>query len=328
MLIAVFAGAAAVSLLLSAILVSRLERVGDRLGASEALLGLLAALAADAPEITAAVAAIASGRGAVGLGVALGSNVFNLAALLGLSAVVAGRIRMDRRVIELEGLLALSIAAVAVLVVGGELAVPAGLGLVLAVFLPYVAISAVRPDGRAGLPIPGPLRRWLAGTMQEEESELALAIHPTPGGTADAMIVAVAIAVVVAASFVMEQAATELGSRSGVPDIVVGGLVLAAVTSLPNAVAAVHLASRGRGQATLSTALNSNAVNVLVGFMLPATIAGLAAFSGNEVFVASAFLVLTAASLLVAWLGRGLGRRSGAAIIAGYVLFAALLAVR
>ena len=49
----------------------------------------------------------------------------------------------------------------------------------------------------------------------------------------------------------------------GVPPIVIGGLVLAAVTSLPNAVAAVYLARRGSGTAVLSTALNSNALNVL-----------------------------------------------------------------
>ena len=39
-------------------LVARLERVGARLGLSEALLGLLAALAADTPEITSAVTAL------------------------------------------------------------------------------------------------------------------------------------------------------------------------------------------------------------------------------------------------------------------------------
>ena len=52
MQIGIFAVSAAVSLGASFILVSRLERVGERLGVSEALLGLIAALAADSPEIT------------------------------------------------------------------------------------------------------------------------------------------------------------------------------------------------------------------------------------------------------------------------------------
>lgn len=41
------------------------------------------------------------------------------------------------------------------------------------------------------------------------------------------------------------------------------------MTSLPNAVAALYLAARGRGAATLSIALNSNALNVTVGLLLP-----------------------------------------------------------
>ena len=81
----VFLGGVAVSLGFSWVLVVRLERVGARLGLSEGLLGLLAALAADAPEITAAVTAIARHDPRIGAGVVIGSNVFNLAALLGLS---------------------------------------------------------------------------------------------------------------------------------------------------------------------------------------------------------------------------------------------------
>jgi cation:H+ antiporter len=75
---------AAVSLGTSWVLVVRLERVGERLGLSEALLGMIAALAADAPEITASVTALVHHQRTVSAGVVIGSNVFNLAALLGL----------------------------------------------------------------------------------------------------------------------------------------------------------------------------------------------------------------------------------------------------
>ena len=49
--------------------------------------------------------------------------------------------------------------------------------------------------------------------------------------------------------------------------------MLAVVTSLPNAVSAVYLARRGRGAAVLSTALNSNAINVVGGLLIPASLA-------------------------------------------------------
>ena len=56
----------------------------------------MAALAADAPEITSAAAAMSSGQRHLGAGVVVGSNVFNLAALLGLGALVAGWIGLPR----------------------------------------------------------------------------------------------------------------------------------------------------------------------------------------------------------------------------------------
>src|SRR5262249_10146108 len=79
--ILVFVAGTAVSLSTSYLLITRLERIGERLGMSEALLGMVAALAADAPEITSAVTALALNQQQVGAGVIIGSNVFNLAAL-------------------------------------------------------------------------------------------------------------------------------------------------------------------------------------------------------------------------------------------------------
>jgi Ca2+/Na+ antiporter len=60
--ILLFCAGVAASLAASWLLVSRLERLGERAGFSEAWLGLIAALAADAPEITSSVVALAWGR--------------------------------------------------------------------------------------------------------------------------------------------------------------------------------------------------------------------------------------------------------------------------
>ena len=98
-----FVVGAAVSLGASWLLVSRIERMGNRIGITEAMLGLLAALAADAPEITSAISALAGHQQDIGEGVVLGSNVFNLAALIGLGAVVAGFVALHRRAVLLAG---------------------------------------------------------------------------------------------------------------------------------------------------------------------------------------------------------------------------------
>src|SRR5215469_18809785 len=136
--IVVFLAGAGVSLAMSWLLVSRLERIGERLGLSEALLGMVAALAADAPEISAAVSAMIAHQQRVGAGVVLGSNVFNLAALLGLGAVVAGRIGLHRKVVVLGGSVAIWVAGVSVAVVAGVLPVAAGLVLAAVVLVVYL----------------------------------------------------------------------------------------------------------------------------------------------------------------------------------------------
>jgi hypothetical protein len=220
------------------------------------------------------------------------------------------------------------VAAVAVLVETGLLAPAAGIGVVAVVFVPYVLVLAAEgwPDRLVPRP-PAGLTRWLATAVAQEEAELEPALpesarHPRPGGGwADGAVAGAALTAVVLASTVMELTATTLGARLAVPGIVTGAIVLAAVTSLPNAVAAVYLANRGRGTAVLSTALNSNALNVIAGLLIPAAITGLGPPSGPTTLVTAWYAGLTAAVLAAAYRGSGLRRGAGLAIIAAYLIF-------
>jgi cation:H+ antiporter len=327
LLAVVFLLAAGVSLTTSWVLVSRLERIGARIGLSEALLGMLAALAADAPEITASVTALAGHHSRIGAGVVIGSNVFNLAALLGLGAVVAGEITLHRRVIMLEGTVAMLIATVCLSVVLGGPGPGVGLLAAVAVLVPYLLASGVSPQRLGGFGLPQAWVRWLSEAVAEEEQELDPAIHPPRARALDVVLAVLATAIVVGASIAMELTASTLGARHNIAEIVIGALVLAGVTSLPNAVSALYLAVRGRGAATLSIALNSNALNVTVGLLLPGILVGLGAPSGQGTLVAGWYLALTAVTLACAYAGRGLRRTHGALIIGGYLAFVAAVLI-
>src|SRR5256714_15690990 len=82
----------------------RLDRIGVRFGLPEALIGLLTALAADGPEVSSALFALAQGAHNVSVGVLVGSNAFNLAAMIGISGLLAGCVRLPRATMLLEGL--------------------------------------------------------------------------------------------------------------------------------------------------------------------------------------------------------------------------------
>jgi cation:H+ antiporter len=323
----IFLAGAAVSLSASYLVVTRLERIGEWLGLTEGLLGVLAALAGDAPEITSAVTALARHQNEVGAGVVIGSNVFNLAALLGLGAVVAGFIALHRKVILLGGVVGTWVAVACLVVVLGLIPAGAGLLAVLAALVPYLIVLGAGRGRLARIPLARHWEGWLAAAVSEEEAELEEVIHPARGRGRDVAVAVAALVVVVAASVAMEQAATALGARFAIPQIVTGGVILAAVTSLPNSVAAVYLAARGRGAAMLSTTLNSNALNVTAGLLLPATITGLGPASGPSVLIAVWYLALTLIALAFAYRDRGVSRAAGALVIGAYLVFLASLLI-
>ncbi|MGA8297768.1 MAG: hypothetical protein WB770_12065 [Acidimicrobiales bacterium] len=318
---AVFLVGAAFSLATSWLLVSRIERISRRFGVSEAILGLIAALAADAPEITSAVSALVHRQHAIGAGVVLGSNVFNLAALLGVGALVAGSIELHWRVVLLTGVVCVWTAVVCLAVVLGAFPPDVGIVLAVLVIVPYVALSATHGRMPRRFPLATATKRWFVDAIREEESELHRAIPPTRANRFDFAVGAAALVAVVVASAAMERAGASLGGHFHVPGIVVGGIVLAAVTSVPNAVAGVYLARRKRGAATLSTTFNSNALNVTAGFLVPAAILGIGETGGQVTLVAAWYVAMSLLLVVVAFVRAGFNRLVGAVIVASYLAY-------
>jgi cation:H+ antiporter len=315
-----FVGAFALTVASSIVLARELDRIGERLGFSEALLGIVTALGADAPEIASALAAVIAGHEDTGVGVVVGSNVFNLAALLGVSALIAGRVRIHRHGLLLNGGVAALVALIGAVVALDVLPGSIGLALSLVVVVPYVALSALHERARSRLPAA------LRAAVAEEQRDARRDEFAPPATPLDALTVVPALAVVVGGSYGMVAAAQSLGDRWHVSDLVLGALVLAALTSIPNLIAAVRLARHGRGAACVSEALNSNNANIVVGLCIPALILGLGNARGVETFAAWWMVGMTIVAVALGF-GGGLTRREGAAIVGLYVVFAVVVGV-
>jgi cation:H+ antiporter len=315
--IPVFCASLAATLGATMVFARELDRLSERLGLSEGLHGILTALGADAPEIATAVAALVSSRSNIGVGVVVGSNVFNLAALLGLSAVVAGRVAIHRHGLVLNGAVGLAVTGLAVALVLGGIGAVVATVLLLVVLVPYVFVLA-RP----------PRHGFLAAAVHEEVEDLRTGEHPARASRVDEILLAGALAVIVLGSVGMVHTAEDLGRRWGVSDVIVGTLVLAALTSLPNLLTAVRLAVRGRGAATVSEAFNSNSLNVVFGIAVPALFLALGSANGLVMFSAWWLLGMTAVAVALAYAGHGLRRAEGAVVIALYIAFAAVIASR
>ena len=321
--IPVFLVSIGVMLAASAVFARRLDHIGLRLGLPETLLGLLTALAADAPEISSAISALVQNEHAVAVGVVVGSNTFNIAAMLGLSAVVTGRVRARHEALELEAFVGLWLIAVTLAVVSGALGGRAGGVLVAVVVVPYVAILAAGPRLARRFRLGSAESRFISRSFGEEH-------RPTTQLDSRSeviqllLVLLAALGLIVAASVGAVRAATDLADAWSVPQALVGVTVLAILTSLPNAWTGVRFGLQQRGSALISETLNSNTINVVAGLALPAALGVFGAFSGLAVFDLAWLFGMTAAALVLFGRRDGAGRTAGAFLILLYAVFLAV----
>jgi cation:H+ antiporter len=103
--------------------------------------------------------------------------------------------------------------------------------------------------------------------------------------------------------------------------VIVGIVVLAVLTSLPNAFTALRLALQGRGSALVSETLNSNTTNLVAGVSVPALFVALGSTAALTRFDLGWLLLMTL--VVIALLARrdGVRRSGGAAILVLYAVF-------
>jgi cation:H+ antiporter len=315
-LVALFVASLAVTLAAAGFFARRLDRVGLRLGLPETLLGLLTAAAADAPELSSAITALLKGEHSAGVGVVVGSNVFNLAAMIGGSAMLCGLVRVRRESLVVEGSVGVAVLLAGATVIVGWLPPAAAVAIIGIVLVPYVIVLALGPQGVERLPI---RRRGFLHRMFGEEH---IRVREEGAILGPAMLLVPALAIIIAGSALMVEAAVRLGDRWSVPEFLVGVLVLAVLTSLPNAFTGIRLGLQGRGSALLSETLNSNTINLVAGIAIPALLLSLGSFSGLVAFDL-AWLIGTTLVVL-ALLVRGVGRAGGGLVIGLYLVFLAV----
>jgi cation:H+ antiporter len=315
----VFVASIALMLGASSVFAGRLDHMGLRLGLPETTLGLLTALATDAPEISSALAALFQHEHAIAVGVVVGSNAFNIAAMLGVSAILAKRVRARHEALELEGFVAVWMVAVALgLVAGAYGGTIAGI-LVGVVALPYVFLLVAGPHRLSRLPLRIGRSKFLQRSFGERHRpERSLDSRREIARLV--LVIGVALCVIVAGSIAAVRSAVDLAHAWSVPEIFVGVIVLSILTSLPEAWTGIRFGLQQRGSALMSDTLNSNSINIVAGIALPAA-AGSLAFTHVDTFDLAWLLVMTAAALLLFGRKGGGGRRAGLFVIALYATF-------
>ncbi len=298
----------------------RLDRVGLSLGLPEALLGLLTALAADSPEVASAVAALVRGEHDVAVGIVVGSNAFNIAAMLGVSAIVAAGVRARPESVVIEAFVGVWVTGVVCALLAHAFDAAVALVLIALVVVPYVTLLVVGPRGvrRRRVPLLGEFLRRSFGeghmAPRQPPSREEAVLRPL-------LLLLADLVVIVAASSLMLSSSVDLANAWGVPHALLGVLVLAVLTSLPNAVTGVRFGLHGRGSALVSETLNSNSINLIAGVAVPAAVVSLGVLGDLGVFDVAWLVVMTGVALTFFARRGGVPRAGGILLVLLYGVF-------
>lgn len=254
----------------------------------------------------------------------VGSNAFNFAAMLGLSALLAGGVYLPRSLLLLEGSIAAGITLIAAAVLLGWVSAPLAAILAACVLLLYLlAVGASIERFLQAWPERHPVAR-IARAVARRSAHTAPARSPGDPTHHLLALIVLDVALIIAGSVGMVQTALTLGERWGISRALLGALILAPLTSVPNAVTGVRLGVTHRGAALVGETFNSNTINMVGGVIGPALFTGVLATATATKLQVAWLVAMTAASVTLLARSGGMGRAGAAVVITMYGGFVAL----
>jgi len=280
--------------------------VARRLGLSELLIGLtLVGFGTSTPELMTSIDAALAGSPGIALGNVLGSNIGNILLILG-AVVLIRPLSVNPAAVRRDGLIviAVSIALAALALLLGEL--NRWIGAAFVAVLALYIVAAWRLERRGG-PV---------ADMHQAESH---AHDPAPGALWLSLLFAFAgLGLLVWGADLLVEGAISTARVAGISESVIGLTIVAIGTSLPELVATLAAALKGRSDVAFGNIVGSNLYNILGILGVTALIQPLAIPVDIGV-VDWAVLIGSAALLLVfAASGRRLTRLEGAILLTLY----------
>jgi cation:H+ antiporter len=265
------------------------------------------------PEMVVSALAASQGNSGIALGNAYGSNITNIALILGVTALISP-IAVHSEVLRKE----LPILTVVTALAGWQI----------------WDGEITRFDAIVLLGVFGVLMAWTIrqGVRKKEdalgsEMEQELQVHAMPIRRAVFWLV-VGLVLLIVSSRILVWGAVEIAHGFGISDLIIGLTIVAVGTSLPELASSVIAARKGEHDIALGNILGSNLFNTLAVVGIAGAIHPLAV--GPEVF-SHDILVMAALTLSLFAIGYGLrgpgriNRIEGAVLLASYLGYTAYL---
>jgi cation:H+ antiporter len=294
-------------------LVRGASRLAGAFGIPPLIVGLtVVAFGTSSPELAVSVEAALSGNAGIAIGNVIGSNIFNVLFILGVSALIVP-LAVSAQLIRLDVPLMVALSVlVLLLALDDRLGWMDGLVLVLGL-VAYVAFL-IREGRREGA----------SAGMDDLGTEETGRTFGTVGNLA---LIAGGLGLLVLGSHWLVDAAVAIAGRLGVSDLVVGLTIVAAGTSMPEVVTSLVAAVRGERDIAVGNVVGSNIFNIMgvlgiASLVAPGGIPVSPAVIGFDIPV---MIAVALACLPIFFAGGSIGRWKGALLLGYYLAYTAYL---
>jgi cation:H+ antiporter len=277
-----------------------------RLGVTALAVGLtVVAFGTGSPELVLSIQAASAGNSGIALGNVVGSNISNIALVLGLAALVRP-MKVQSALVRREVPIMIVVTLVLVgLLADGMLSRLDGFFLVLGAFLYTVLTYLAAKRGESG-----------AGAGQFDDAYVT-SRRPV---WLESIFVLLGLGALLLGAQLLLEGAVFFAATWGVSQVVIGLTVVALGTSLPELATSLTSALRDKADVAFGNVIGSNVLNILA---VLGTAALIRPFGVQGLRTVDLFVLVLSAVALLPLMRRGwvINRWEGATLLVGYVLY-------
>ena len=286
-----------------------------KMGVSPLLVGLtIVAFGTSMPELAVSVTAALRGANEIAVGNVVGSNIFNLLVVAGLSAVICPLV-MDKMLLRRDWPLSIFAAVLLLVAIAPDHVIARWKGAVLLVIFAVILSRQIKAalNDRAQL-----------AAAEAEAAEEAAEMTKSP-----VMIwvnIVLGLACIVLGGQLAVNGATGIARMFGLSETLIGLTIVAIGTSLPELVTSIVAARKGQNEIAMGNVIGSNLFNILLILGVSAVITPIPV-QATSIIDCLFLITISVVFYLPARKGK-LGRLPGAVMAAMYVAYTAYLIMR
>ena len=307
------------------VFVDNLVDIGGALGISQIILGVTAsAIGTSLPEFGSAMIASLTGSTDIGVGVVIGSNIWNIAGILGISATAAGIIKADTSGITRDGLVCLGTGLILIffMLFGSIGRIASITMIILYSFYLWRLIKAQKKYTNDSVLKKEAETEETKEKIEELETEEATGKKSINKKTL--ALILLGLAGLIIGCRLLIYSGVELARIAGIPEMIMGLFTLAIGTSIPELVVTLSSAMKGLHDLSIGTIVGSNTFNILIGIGVPALIVAIPVERLSLTFDAPVMIFVTVLLLLMIKKSGKLTRVSGIILMATYIAYAVI----